>query len=124
MEQVKTEVADLEVQERIKKVEAAFTWPHPSDKGYFTSGVFVRTDENKAYLIYCPRTTAAIGIDEETYYPDLIWPSSIHARRELKLNQTLTKEGDILFYIIPLELGETKVKKKDIESLFGIKVVD
>lgn len=124
MEQVKTEVADLEVQERIKKVEAAFTWPHPSDKGYFTSGVFVRTDENKAYLIYCPRTTAAISIDEETYYPDLIWPSSIHARRELKLNQTLTKEGDILFYIIPLELGETKVKKKDIESLFGIKVVD
>ena len=114
----------MEVQERIKKVEAAFTWPHPSDKGYFTSGVFVRTDENKAYLIYCPRTTAAISIDEETYYPDLIWPSSIHARRELKLNQTLTKEGDILFYIIPLELGETKVKKKDIESLFGIKVVD
>ena len=124
MEQVRTEVADLEVQERIKKVEAAFTWPHPSDKGYFTSGVFVKTDENKAYLIYCPRTTAAISIDEETYYPDLIWPSSIHARRELKLNQTLTKEGDILFYIIPLELGETKVKKKDIESLFGIKVVD
>ena len=118
------EVADLEVREKIKTVDAAFTWPHPSDKGMFTSAVFVRTDDNKPYLIYCPRTSTAISIDEETYYPDLLWPSALHARRELRLNQTLTKVGDILFYIFPLDQGESKVKRSDIESLFGIKVVD
>ena len=118
------EVADLEVQERIKTVDAAFTWPHPSDKGMFTSAVFVHTDDNKPYLIYCPKTSVAIGIDEETYYPDLLWPRALHARKELRLNQTLTKVGDILFYVIPLEQGESKVKRSDIESMFGIKVVD
>jgi hypothetical protein len=29
-------VAALEVQEQIKKVDAAFTWLHPTDKEYFT----------------------------------------------------------------------------------------
>ena len=90
----------------------------------FTSAVFVRTDDNKPYLIYCPKTSTAISIDEETYYPDLLWPSALHARKELKLNQTLTKVGDILFYIIPLERGESKVKRSNIESMFGVKVVD
>ena len=118
------EVADLEVREKIKTVDAAFTWPHPTDKGMLTSALFVRTDDNRPYLIYCPKTSAAISIDEETYYPDLLWPSTLHARKELRLNQTLTEVGDILFYIIPLERGESKVKRSDIESMFGIKVVD
>ena len=117
-------MADLEVREKIKTVDAAFTWPHLSDKGMFTSAVFVRTDDNKPYLIYCPKTSTAISIDEETYYPDLLWPSTLHARKELRLNQTLTEVGDILFYIIPLEQGESKVKRSDIEKMFGIKVVD
>ena len=43
--------------------------------------------------------------------------------RELKLNQSLTKEGDVLFYIIALGKSEPKVKKIDIEKMFGIKVV-
>jgi hypothetical protein len=64
---VKIEVADLEVQERIKFVDASITWPHPNDKGYFISAVFVRTDNNESYLIYCPRATTAISIDEETF---------------------------------------------------------
>ena len=118
------EVADLEVREKIKTVDAAFTWPHPSDKGMFTSAVFVRTDNNKPYLIYCPRTSAAISIDEETYYPDLLSHSTLHTRRELRLNQTLTEIGDILFYVFPLEQGKSKVKRSDIEHMFGIKVVD
>ena len=124
MELERIEVADLEVQERIKTVDAAFTWPHPSDKGMFISAVFVRTSDNKPYLIYCPKTSVAISIDEENYYPDLLWPTHLHTHRELKLNQTRTKVGDILFYIIPLDKGESKVKKTDIETMFGIKVVD
>ena len=124
MELVKTEVAALEVQERIKKVDAAFTWPHPIDKGYFTTAVFVRTDEDKPYLIYCPRATTAISIDEESYNPYLLWFDKPYTVREVKLNQSLTKEGDVLFYIIALGKPETKVKKADIEKMFGIKVVD
>ena len=124
MELVKTEVAALEVQERIKKVDAAFTWPHPTDKGYFTTAVFVRTDEDKPYLIYCPRATTAISIDEESYNPYLLWCDKPYTVREVKLNQTLTKEGDVLFYIIALGKSEPKVKKADIEKMFGVKVVD
>lgn len=119
-----TEVADLEVQEHIKIVDAAFTWPHPSDKGYFVSAIFVRTTENKPYLIYCPRATVAISIDEETYNPYLIWDSPTQIIRQVKLNQTLSKVGDILFYVITLGQEERKVNKKEIEKLFNIKVVD
>ena len=124
MELVRTEVAALEVQERIKKIDAAFTWPHPTDKGNFTTAVFVRTDKDKPYLIYCPRATTAISIDEESYNPYLLWRDESNIIREVKLNQTLTKEGDVLFYIIALGRSEPKVKKIDIEKMFGIKVVD
>lgn len=124
MELVRTEVADLEVQEKIKKIDAAFTWPHPTDKGYFTTAVFVRTDEDNPYLIYCPRATTAISIDKENYDPYLLWRGESYTIREVRLNQSLTKEGDVLFYIIALSKTQPKVKKADIEKMFGIKVVD
>ena len=114
----------MEAQERIKKIDAAFTWPHPTDKGYFTTAVFVRTDKDKSYLIYCPRATTAISIDEESYNPYLLWRDESNTIREVKLNQTLTKEGDVLFYIIALGKSEPKVKKIKKKKMFGIKVVD
>jgi hypothetical protein len=125
MELVRTEVAALEVQERIKKVDAAFTWPHPTDKGYFTTAIFVRTDDDKAYLIYCPRATTSISIDEETYNPYLIWGDKPYTVREVKLNQTLSEAGNVMFYVIALGQTEKKtIKKADIEKMFGVKVVE
>ena len=125
MELVKTEVAALEAQERIKKVDAAFTWPHPTDKGYFTTAIFVRTDDDKAYLIYCPRATTSISIDEETYNPCLIWGDKPYTVREVKLNQTLSEVGNVMFYVIALGQPEKKtIKKADIEKMFGVKVVE
>ena len=125
MELVKTEVAALEVQERIKKVDAAFTWPHPTDKGYFTTAVFVRTDEDKPYLIYCPRATTAISIDEESYNPYLLWCDKPYIVREVKLNQTLSEVGNVMFYVIALGQTEKKtIKKADIEKMFSVKVAD
>ena len=125
MELVKTEVAALEAQERIKKVDAAFTWPHPTDKGYFTTAIFVRTDDDKAYLIYCPRATTSISIDEETYNPYLIWGDKPYTVREVKLNQTLSEAGNVMFYVIALGQIEKKaIKKTDIEKMFGVKVVE
>jgi hypothetical protein len=122
---VKTEVAALEAQERIKKVDAAFTWPHPTDKGYFTTAIFVRTDDDKAYLIYCPRATTSISIDEETYNPYLIWGDKPYTVREIKLNQTLSEVGNVMFYVIALGQTEKKtIKKEDIEKMFGVKVVE
>jgi hypothetical protein len=118
------EVADLEVQEQIKKVDAAFTWPHHSEKGYFVSAIFVRTDKEEKYLIYCPRSTAAISLDEYEYNPYLLWGNEKSFIREIKLNQTLSKTGDILFYVIALGNDlQKEVKKEEIEKLFGIKVV-
>lgn len=125
MELAKTEVAALEAQERIKKVDAAFTWPHPTDKGYFTTAIFVRTDDDKAYLIYCPRATTSISIDEETYNPYLIWGDKPYTVREVKLNQTLSETGNVMFYVIALGQTEKKtIKKADIEKMFGVKVVE
>ena len=125
MELVKTEVAALEAQERIKKVDAAFTWPHPTDKGYFTTAIFVRTDDDKAYLIYCPRATTSISIDEETYNPYLIWGDKPYTVREVKLNQTLSETGNVMFYVIALGQTEKKtIKKAYIEKMFGVKVVE
>lgn len=120
---VMIEVAVLEAQERIKKVDAAFTWPHPVDKGYFVSAVFVRTTEDEPYLIYCPKAACAISIDEEIYNPYLLWDSKHLDYREVKLNQTLSKTGEVLFYVIALGHNKTEVKKEEIERLFGIKVV-
>lgn len=125
MELVKTEVAALEAQERIKKVDAAFTWPHPTDKGYFTTAIFVRTDDDKAYLIYCPRAITSISIDEETYNPYLIWGDKPYSVREVKLNQTLSEVGNVMFYVIALGQTEKKtIKKADVEKMFGVKVVE
>lgn len=125
MELVKTEVAALEAQERIKKVDAAFTWPHPTDKGYFTTAIFVRTDDDKAYLIYCPRATTSISIDEETYNPYLIWGDKPYIVREVKLNQTLSEVGNVMFYVIALGQTEKKtIKKADVEKMFDVKVVE
>ena len=86
----------MEAQERIKKVDAAFTWPHPTDKGYFTTAIFVRTDNDKTYLIYCPRATTSISIDEETYNPHLIWEDKPYTVREVKLNQTLSDRKSVV----------------------------
>ena len=120
-----TEVADLEAQERIKKVDAAFTWPHPTDKGYFVNATFVRAEDDKAYLIYCPKATTSISIDEETYNPYLIWGDKPLTVREVKLNQTLSEVGNVMFYVIALGQSEKKtIKKADIEKMFDVKVVD
>lgn len=126
MELVKTEVAALEVQEKIKTVEAAFTWPLPLEKGYFTTAIFVKTDLDKPYLIYCPKATAAISIDEESYSPHFLWGADgIKTIKHIKLNQDLSQVGDINFLLIPLGISTPKeIERKEIEKMFGIKVVD
>ena len=122
------EVAALEVQEKIKKVDASFTWPHPVDKGYFVNATFVRTEDDTLYLIYCPRNTAAISIDEETFSPFCIIATGDEFGGYKKVTftqQMQTTSKDILFYVIRLSEQKPKeIKKDDIEKLFGIKVVD
>ena len=122
------EVAALEVQERIKKVDAAFTWPHPTDKGYFVNATFVRTDDNTPYLIYCPKNTAAISIEEETLTPFYLMTTGeeIGGYKEVTLTQQMQcPYKGVLFYIIKLSEQKPKeIKKDDIEKLFSIKVVD
>lgn len=121
------EVAALEVREKIKKVDASFTWPHPVDKGYFVNATFVRTEDDTPYLIYCPRNTAAISIDEETFNPYFLITTGedfLSYKKVILTQQMQTTSEDVLFYII--RLGEQKLKqinKEVIERLFNIKVV-
>ena len=119
------EVADLEAQGLIKKMDAAYTWPHPTNKGYFVSAVFVRTEEDKPYLIYCPKISSNIAINEEQYNPFARWGDEpLKPIRKLELTQGMSSVNGVHFLIIPLEQQEPqKIKKDDIEKLFGIKVV-
>lgn len=124
---VMTEVAALEVQERIKKVDAAFTWPHPVDKGYFVSASFVRAEDDKPYLVYCPKTIiSGISIDTKEI-EEYINHSMYHFSSSIKVGLSqdlLGRHDEPKVYIIPLGTTPLKeVKKEDVEKMFGIKVV-
>ena len=117
----------MEVQEKIKFVDATFTWPHPTDKGYFVNATFVRTDDDTPYLIYCPRNTTAISIEEETLSPFcLIRGEEFGGYKKVTLTQQIQSSSkEVLFYILRLSEQKPKeIKKDDIEKLFNIKVVD
>lgn len=124
---VMTEVADLEVLERIKTVEASFTWPHPTDKGYFTSASFIRTEDNKPYLVYCPRMRIAVfSYSRETleeYIDNFSYVTNVATQTNLT-QEMCTPRGVPQFYVIPLGTFSVKeVKKEEVEKIFGIKVV-
>lgn len=116
-----TEEAALEVQERIDRIEASFTWPHYKDKDFFTRAFFIRTENDKPYVIYCPKSSTSLSI--ECHAQDLIFTyNSTEIISNLKL---LPDDEDTLFYCI--YLGERKPKqipKKEIEKIFGIQVTE
>lgn len=121
---VMTEVAALEVQGMIKKMDAAYTWPHHSEPGYHTTAIFVRTKNDTPYLIYCPKLRTEIEINEESYSHFLLWEPT-QLIRKFELRQGLYQVDDIMFLIIELKTQEpTPIKKAEIEKMFGIKVVD
>ena len=128
MELVKTEVAALEVREKIKKVDASFTWPHPVDKGYFVNATFVRTEDDTPYLIYCPRNTTTISIEVDTFSPFCLITTGdeFGGYKKVTLTQQMqSSPKEVLFYIFRLSEQKPKeIKKDDIEKLFSIKVVD
>jgi hypothetical protein len=102
-----TEEAALEVQERIERIdriEASFTWPHYKDKDFFTSAFFIRTENDKPYVIYCPKSSTSLSI--ECHAQDLIFtynPTEIISNLNL-----FPDDEDTLFYCI--YLGERKPK--------------
>ena len=59
-----TEVAALGLVEKIKHIDASFTWPHPTEEGRLVSAVFLRTENNKPYLLYCPNCKQQTKIEE------------------------------------------------------------
>ena len=121
------EVADLEVLERIKTVDASFTWPHPTDKGYFISASFIRMEDNKPYLVYCPRTRVVdFSYSREVleeYINNFSYVTNVATRTNLA-QEMCTPYGAPQFYVIPLGTFSVKeVKKEEVEKMFGIKVV-
>lgn len=116
-----TEEAALEVQEKIDRIEASFTWPHYKDKGFFTSALFIRTENDKPYIIYCPKSNASLSI--ERHVQDLIFT---YKSTETILNLNLLPDDeDTLFYYIYLGVREPKqIHKKEIEKMFGVQVTE
>ena len=120
------EVAALGLVEKIKHIDASFTWPHPTEEGRLVSAVFLRTENNKPYLLYCPNCKQQTKI-EEFVHQDHDWfrftPEPI---KEVVMTTGLCAnlEG-IQFYLFPLTTPkEYKISRKDIEKFFNIKVVD
>ena len=110
------EVADLEALAKIKKVEASFTWPHPTEQGYFVNAAFVRTEKNIPYLLYCPQCKTDLRLTEILLDDNLHW-----VRPEpIKIADLV----GVQFYLFPLTIPKPEeIKKTDIEKLFGVKVV-
>ena len=119
-------VAALEAQGIIKKLDGANTWPHPTEPGYYVTSVFVRTEEDKPYLIYCPKLRVEIAINEESYNPFIFWGKEpLQTISKLELRQGMYQVDGVNFMIIPLFKEEPKeVKKSEIEKMFGVRVVD
>jgi hypothetical protein len=118
-----TEVAALEALEKIKKFEASMTWPHPSGEGY-TSAMFLTLESGKPYLLYVPQSKVAA-----VYTKDEIndWLNSeLLIAEQFKIEYYLYEDlNKVRFYLIPLDpFDNKKVKKKDIEKMFDIKVVE
>ena len=99
------------------------TWPHPSGEGY-TSAMFLTLESGKPYLLYVPHSkVAAVYTKEELndwFNSDLLIAEQF--KIEYYLYENLNK---IRFYLIPLDSFDNKeIKKKDIEKMFSIKVVE
>lgn len=116
------EVADLEALAKIKKIEASLTWPHPSGEGYI-SAIFLTLESDEPYLLYVPQSKVAV-----VYTKDELndwFNSDLLIAEQFKIEYYLYEDlNKVRFYLIPLSpFGNKKVKKTDIEKLFGIKVV-
>lgn len=99
------------------------TWPHPSGEGY-TSAMFLTLESGKPYLLYVPKSkVAAVCTKDELndcFNSDLLIAEQF--KIEYYLYENLSK---VRFYLIPLDqFDNKKVKKKDIEKMFDIKVVE
>ena len=120
------EVAALEVQERIKTVEASFTWPHPTEKNKMVAAVFVRSNDNIPYLLYCPICKSTTQI-EEIIHQDTDWFRAYSSPpiKECVMTTGLVADLEgVQFYLFPLNMPKPhKIKKQDIEKFFNIKVV-
>ena len=123
---VMIEVAALVLAEKIKHIDASFTWPHPIEEGKLVSAVFMRTNNNNPYLLYRPSCKQQTKI-EEIISQDRDWfrfsPAPI---KEVVMTTGLCADSEgIQFYLFPLTTPkEHKISRKDIEKLFNIKVVD
>ena len=121
-----TEVAALVLVEKIKHIDASFTWPHPTERGKLVSAVFIRTDNDNPYLLYCPNCKQQTKI-EEIIYQNYDWfrfsPAPI---KETVMTTGLYADLEgVQFYLYPLTTPkEYKISRKDIEKFFNIKVVD
>ena len=98
------------------------TWPHPSGKGY-TSAIFLTLESGQPYLLYVPQSeVAAVYTKDELndwFNSDLLIAEQF--KIEYYLYDDLNK---VRFYLIPLDpFDNKKIKKTDIEKLFGVKVV-
>ena len=121
---VMIEVADLEVLEKIKKVEASFTWPHPTEQGYFVNAAFVRTEKNIPYLLYCPQCKTDLRLTEILLNDDLHWVRPEPIRNYELTSGFVADLVGVQFYLFPLTIPKPEeIKKADIEKLFGVKVV-
>ena len=116
--------------ERIEKIEASFTWPHPEESGYYVNASFCRDDKGRQWLVYSPKAKQQISLTIGSFSNDTFWfvdgPPSYTKQGILEITLTLQEDKEkVLFYFFALEPHkEQTVKKSEIEKMFNIKVED
>lgn len=116
--------------ERIEKIEASFTWPHPEEPGYYVNASFCRDNKGRQWLVYSPKAKQQISLTIENFLNDTFWfvdgPPSCTRQGILEITLTLQEDKEkVLFYFFVLEPHkEQTVKKSEIEKMFNIKVED
>lgn len=124
------EVAALEVQVNnnhtlIEKIETSIVFPRVDEPGKYSSACFVRDQDGKPWLIYCPYSTILLEMTVEELEERFRWGVQ-SGKQKFVLSQTLYPENEkVVFMIISLETPKPKeISRKEIEDFFGIKVVD
>lgn len=115
--------------ERIDKIEASFTWPHPEEPGYYVNASFCRDNKGKQWLVYSPKAKQRISLTIENFSNDTFWfvdEPLFTSQGVLEITLTLQEDKEkVLFYFFALEPHkEQTVKKSEIEKMFNIKVED
>lgn len=120
-------MADLAVLEKIKAVDDSHTWPHPTEKKSIIHALYIRDENNKAFMLLCPIASFEkfpYNTSHLEKYVNNFSQLSLYSKRIEITKEILEYCDEPSFYILPIgELIFEKISKEEVERILGT-VVD